>query len=186
MQTNRDGPQTLSHPVTRATHNHRTARGPPAPQATLCPVGLPGPLALGSLTDAPPAAARPQPRPPTAPQAGGRQRVQSSVERSRVLLSPPTHRTGAQRAQDEATEVATNTWTDTQGCGPDGSEDTKASGEDTDPTRRDGDVCRVASQAGLGRGGGGPWGAAQSSGLAVPSRQKAAAPWGRRAGEWGA
>lgn len=80
MQTNRDGPQTLPHPMTRATDNHRTARGPPAPRVTLCPVGLPGPLALGSLTDpleqphAPSPAHPPRPRRAAASESGARRR----------------------------------------------------------------------------------------------------------------
>ena len=86
---------------------------------TLSPLGLPCPEASGSPID--PRSGRTPPALPTLPSCpSGRPPASVSGASSRLPLSQ--HRTGAQRIQDnnEATEVPTNTWTDTRKCSPAG------------------------------------------------------------------
>lgn len=164
IQTHRDGPQTLPHPMTRATDNHRTASGPPAPQVTPCPHGATRAPGLGVADRRPQEAARHNPPPPPHPPGLGAPGGQppASPELSGEVPGPPLsppHRTGAQRAQDnKATEVPT----DTQSCGPGGGQLTHEGVRRgyRHPTRRDGGECqvRVGAPRSLGPVAPGGWG----------------------------
>lgn len=96
---------------TRKPHNRGRAAGRPH-SGDAVPGGPAGAFGLG-VPDPPP-----QPRPPSVTQAGGHQRVQSSAERLRTPLSPPTHKTVLRSFRTTTGHrEPTYTWTDTRSWG---------------------------------------------------------------------
>lgn len=120
MQTDNEDDHRRSRASIAGDRQATGERGGGSPAwGTLSPLGLPCPEASGSPID--PRSGSTPPALPTLPSCpSGRPPASVSGASSRLPLSQ--HRTGAQRIQDnnEATEVPTNTWTDTWKCGPAG------------------------------------------------------------------